>query len=62
VPEKSVTKRPQRSFGVLCGLSFITAVSLLAAARSFPSYASVKPILDAHREHLPAELRNVDER
>jgi SAM-dependent methyltransferase len=61
VIEKPLTPRPQRSLRVLCGLFFITALSLLAAGRSFPSYTSVKPILDEQRERLPAELRNANE-
>ena len=34
---------------------------MLAADRSFPSYASVNPILDRQRDRLPADLRNADE-
>lgn len=33
----------------------------LAASRVFPSYASIRPILDEQRERLPRELRNADE-
>jgi hypothetical protein len=33
----------------------------LAASRVFPSYASVRPILDDQRERLPGELKNADE-
>jgi hypothetical protein len=40
--------------------SFIT-LGLLAAGRAFIPYASVKPILDAERDRLPAELKNVDQ-
>jgi hypothetical protein len=39
----------------------LAACSLFAASRAFTSYASVKAILDAQREHLPAELRNADQ-
>ena len=39
----------------------LTALSLIAAGRAFAPYASVKPILDAQRERLPAELRSADE-
>ena len=34
---------------------------MLAADRAFTSYASVKPVLDAQRDRLPAELKNPDE-
>jgi len=37
-----------------CGVT----VGLLAADRAFPSYASVKPVLDQPSDLLPAELRN----
>jgi SAM-dependent methyltransferase len=37
------------------------ALSVLAAERVFPSYASMKPVLDQQRDRLPAELRNADE-
>jgi hypothetical protein len=37
------------------------ALSVLAADRAFTSYARVKPVLDAQRDHLPAELKNADE-
>jgi hypothetical protein len=37
------------------------ALNVLAAERTFPSYASVKPVLDAQQDRLPAELRNADE-
>jgi len=37
------------------------ALSVFAADRAFSSYASVKPVLDAQRDRLPAELRNADE-
>jgi len=36
------------------------AVTLLAATRAFTSYASVKPVLDAQRDLLPADLKNPD--
>jgi hypothetical protein len=35
--------------------------SVLAADRVFTSYASVKPVLEAQRDRLPAELKNPDE-
>lgn len=38
-----------------------SALGLLAAGRSFTPWASVKPILDTQRGHLPAELTNADE-
>jgi hypothetical protein len=37
------------------------ALGLLAAGRTFTPYASVKPILDAQPERLPAELRDADQ-
>jgi len=37
------------------------ALGLFAASRAFTPYASVKPILDAQSEHLPAELRDADQ-
>ncbi len=37
------------------------ALSGFAADRAFSSYASVKPVLDAQHERLPAELKNADE-
>jgi SAM-dependent methyltransferase len=37
------------------------ALSVLAAERIFPSYATVKPVLDGQRDRLPGELRNADE-
>jgi SAM-dependent methyltransferase len=40
---------------------FIVALGLLAASRAFTPYASIKPILDAQRDQLPAELKNADE-
>jgi len=40
---------------------FGVALSVLAADRAFPSYASVKAVLDEQRDGLPAELRNADE-
>jgi hypothetical protein len=40
---------------------FGIALSVLAAGRSFPSYASVKPVLDQQRDQLPAELKNAGE-
>ncbi|HXP83627.1 MAG TPA: hypothetical protein VN841_02850 [Bryobacteraceae bacterium] len=42
-------------------LIFGAALSVLAADRSFTSYASVKPVLEDQRDRLPAELRNADE-
>jgi hypothetical protein len=44
-------------------LSAILAVTLglFAASRAFVSYAGVKPILDAQRDAVPAELRHADE-
>ena len=39
---------------------FGAALSVLAAGRAFTSYASVKPVLEAQRDGLPAELRNAD--
>jgi SAM-dependent methyltransferase len=43
-------------------LIFIAAVvSLLAADRTFTSYTSVKPVLDAAGDRLPAELKNPDQ-
>jgi hypothetical protein len=41
----------------VCGV----ALSVLAADRALTSYASVKPVLDASRDLLPAELRNPNE-
>jgi hypothetical protein len=55
------TQGPFRTVTVLGGLFFTTALSLLAAEASYPSYASVKPILDQQPERLPAELKNADE-
>ncbi|MBZ5631728.1 MAG: class I SAM-dependent methyltransferase [Acidobacteriia bacterium] len=40
---------------------FAAAVGVLAADRAFTSYASVKRVLEAQRERLPAELRNADD-
>ena len=40
---------------------FAAAVGLLAAGRAFTSYASVKAVLDAQRDHLPAQLQNPNE-
>jgi hypothetical protein len=37
------------------------ALSVLAADRAFSSYASVKPVLDAVSDLLPAELRSPNE-
>jgi SAM-dependent methyltransferase len=39
---------------------FAAAVTVLAATRAFTPYASVKPILEAQRDLLPAELKNPD--
>ncbi len=47
---------------ILSGLViFGVALSVLAAGRSFVSYASVKPILDQQRGQLPPELKNADQ-
>ncbi len=43
-------------------LVFAAALGLFAASRSFTPYTSVKPILDAQRELLPAELRDADQK
>jgi hypothetical protein len=40
---------------------FAAALSLLAAGRTFTTWASVKPILDQQRERLPAQLKNPTE-
>ncbi len=40
---------------------FGAALSLLAADRVFTSYATVKPVLDARRAELPAELKNAND-
>ena len=40
---------------------FFTTLGLLAAGRAFTSYTDVKPILDAERDGLPAELRNANQ-
>jgi hypothetical protein len=42
-------------------LIFAAALGLFAASRNFTPYASVKPIFDAQRELLPAELRDADQ-
>jgi hypothetical protein len=42
-------------------LVFAILATALAASRAFAPYASVKPILDQERDHLPAELKNADE-
>ncbi len=58
--------RPQSPAGILCGL-FTAAVALsatlglFAAERDFPSFESVKPVLETQREHLPAGLGNANE-
>jgi hypothetical protein len=44
-------------FPLFCGV----ALSVLAADRVFPSYASVKPVLDQPSDLLPVELRNPNE-
>jgi hypothetical protein len=44
-------------FPLICGV----ALSVLAADRTFTSYASVKPVLDASSDLLPVELRNPNE-
>jgi len=53
-----------RNFVRLASIPFIfaAALSVLAAGRTFTSYASVKPILDAARDSLPSELKNPDPR
>lgn len=45
----------------LCMLGVFAAFGALAADRAFVSYASVKPVLEAARNQLPAELKNADE-
>ncbi len=40
---------------------FFTTLGLLAAGRAFTFYSDVKPILDAQRDGLPAELRNANQ-
>ncbi len=42
-------------------LTLGAVLSLLAADRVFAPYPSVKPILDAQRDRLPAELKNPDQ-
>src|SRR5580658_4811862 len=42
-------------------LSLAGALGALAADRTFTSYADAKPILEAQRGQLPAELTNADE-
>jgi SAM-dependent methyltransferase len=42
-------------------LIFGVALGALAGDRVFTSYASVKPVLEAERGQLPAELQNADE-
>ena len=41
-------------------VAFAAALSVLAAGRTFTPYASVKPILTAAHDSLPAELKNPD--
>jgi hypothetical protein len=41
-------------------VTFAAVLSVLAAGRTFTSYASVKPILTAAHDSLPAELKNPD--
>ena len=50
-----ITLRPPRRIRVLGGLCVLTAVSLLAADRSFTPYPTVQSLT------LPPELRNLDE-
>ena len=50
-----ITLRPPRRIRVLGGLCLLTAVSLLAADRSFTPYPTVQSLT------LPPELRNLDE-
>ena len=47
----------------LCMLGVFAALRRRLAARvaAFVSYASVKPVLEAQRDRLPAELKNADE-
>jgi hypothetical protein len=40
---------------------FFTTLGLLAAGRAFTSYTDVKPILEAERDGVPAELRNANQ-
>jgi hypothetical protein len=40
---------------------FSAALSLLAADRAFPSFATVKPVFDGLRDRLPSGLENTDE-
>ncbi len=47
--------------GVGVGVGVGVALSGPAAERTFPSYASVKPVLDAQHDRLPPELRDADE-
>ena len=53
--------RPPRRISVLGGLCFATALGVFAAGRSFTPYASVKPILEAQSQQLPAALRSATE-
>jgi hypothetical protein len=39
---------------------FLFVTTLFAADRTFTPYASARPILDAQRSHLPAELQDAD--
>jgi hypothetical protein len=41
--------------------TFLVALSLLAATRTFTPWASVKPILDSRPDSLPSGLKNADE-
>jgi SAM-dependent methyltransferase len=63
VARNALKQRPQSSSTVLCGPFIILAATagLFAAERAYSSYASVKPVLDAQREHLPAGLKDADE-
>src|SRR3984893_14630728 len=42
-------------------VAFVAALTTFAADRTFTSYASVKPVLDAHPDRLPAELTDPNE-
>lgn len=48
-------------FSLLPAIVSIAVVAGAAADRVFVSYASVKPVLQASRGHLPAELNNPDQ-
>ncbi len=46
--------------GLLAGLAF-GALVFAAGDRGFISFVNVKPVLDAHRDRLPAELKDANE-